>query len=427
MKSGFALLVLTLLTMLDRPSTAAEPGKPNIIFILADDVGLGNISCYGGAFRTPQIDALAAGGLRFQYCYANPLCGPSRATCLTGRYVFRTRMLTNQSARSFERSEVMIPTVLKQAGYVTAQVGKWSQLPLRPGDWGFDEYLCFQGSGKYWSSQVRTYLQSGTEIPLGNRYLPNVMHEFLVDFITRHKDQPFYVHYALSEMHARILRTPDSLAGSRDYYVDNNAYMDKLVGELVSTLEKLHLREKTLIVFTGDNGTAPQGAAAATVNGRAISGRKGTMLEGGSRVPLIVNWPGVAPAGRVLTDLTDFSDFMPTFAELAGAPLPDVPIDGRSFAPRIKGQPGSPREWVYVQLGDRRYVRSARWKLTGNGDLFDLRNAPFEEIAVPTNSVDPAAKAGREQLQSVLQELKSQGTSSDASPPKKKKRNRPNP
>lgn len=399
--------------------------KPNIIFILSDDVGLGNISCYGGKFETPNIDKLAKEGTRFEYCYANPLCGPSRASCLTGRYIFRTGMLTNQSGAAMDpKKETMVPSVLKPAGYVTAQVGKWAQLPLQPGDWGFDEYLRFQGSGKYWSDQSPIYTLNGKEKPLGDRYLPDVMHEFVVDFMTRHKDQLFYIHYAMSHMHGKILRTPDGAPDSKDLYADNNAYMDKLVGQLVAALDKLGLREKTLIVFVGDNGTARQGMPDATVDGRALSGMKGTMLEGGSRVPLIVNWPGTAPAGKVSKDLTDFTDFLPTFAELAGAKLPDAKIDGRSFAPQIKGQPGTPREWVYVQLGAKRYACDTRWKLTGDGGLFDLKNAPFEEIAVPSDSVDPEAKAAREKLQTVLDELKSQDTNPAPVPEKKRKKNK---
>ncbi|HEY6166672.1 MAG TPA: sulfatase-like hydrolase/transferase [Verrucomicrobiae bacterium] len=417
MKSSIRFLIALLGVLCGQLGAASA--KPNIIFILSDDVGIGNISCYSGAFKTPNIDALAKGGTRFEYCYANPVCGPSRATCLSGRYVFRTGMLTNGYTDRMHKEEILLPKVMKPAGYVTAHVGKWAQLPFQPVNWGFDEYLRFEGSGKYWSSQVKTYMQNNQAKELGDRYLPDVMHKFLVDFMTRHKDQPFYVHYAMSHMHARIMRTPDSAPGSKDFYADNNAYMDKLVGKLVAALDKLGLREKTLLVFVGDNGTGEPGAAAATVDGRAISGQKGTMLEGGSRVPLIVNWPGTTPAGKVLKDLTDFTDFLPTFAELAGAKLPDVKIDGHSFAAQIKGQPGTPREWVYVQLAGDRYIRDGRWKFTGDGKFFDLKEAPFKELAVAADTTDPEAKAGRAKLQALLGDLKSQDTT-DA-PPRKKK------
>ena len=169
------------------------------------------------------------------------------------------------------------------------------------------------------------------------------MHEYLVDFMTRHKDQPFFLYYSMIHMHETLVQTPDGK--NQGLYQDNNAYMDKLVGKLMAELDRLRLREKTLVLFTGDNGTAIFGAEAATVNGRSISGHKANMLEGGSRVPLIANWPGMTPKGKVNHDLIDFSDFFATFAELGGAPLPEgVKLDSHSFAAQIKGQRGTPRD-----------------------------------------------------------------------------------
>jgi arylsulfatase A len=381
--------------------------RPNIIFILSDDVGLGNVGCCGGPFKTPNLDSLAAAGTRFEYCYATPLCGPSRCQFLTGRYPFRTGLINNhsQNAVSPDR-EVMIPTVLKKAGYVTASVGKWGQISLGPGEWGFDEYLVFPGSGRYWRQQTTYYTVNGVRKNLkAGVYLPDVMHQFAVDFITRHKDQPFFLYYPMSHIHAPIVRTPDSQPGADQdqLYADNIEYMDKLVGQLMAELDRLGLREKTVVMFSGDNGTARPGVQASTVDGQAISGMKGTMLEGGSRVPLLVNWPGVTPAGVVNHDLIDFSDFFPTFADLAGAPLPDgVTIDGHSFAAQVRGEEGSPREWVYVELNGKSYARDARFKLTAEGAMFDLSDAPFQEIPVDPNTTDPAAIAARQSLQQVL-------------------------
>jgi arylsulfatase A len=250
------------------------------------------------------------------------------------------------------------------------------------------------------------------------------MHDFLVDFMTRHKDQPFYVHYAMSHMHGKIMRTPDSAPGSTDYYADSNAYMDKLVGKLVAELDRLKLREKTVIIFTGDNGTAQGEADRATVGGRRIFGQKATMLEGGSRVPLIASWPGTTPVGKVCQDLTDFSDFFPTFAQLAGAELPKgVTIDGRSFAPQLKGEPGNPREWIYVELNGKRYLRTARWKLTGDGELFDMKEAPFNEIPVPAETTDAEAVAARKHLQEILTGLVG-ATAAQGEPGQEKQRRR---
>jgi arylsulfatase A len=157
------LLLSSLLCVLAGPLRAEDAApKPNIIFILSDDVGLGNVGCCGGPFKTPCLDALAAAGTRFESCYATPLCGPSRCQFLTGRYHFRTGLINNQSQNAVSPDrEVMIPTVLKKAGYVTASVGKWGQICLGPGEWGFDEYLVFPGSGRYWRQQTKFYTVNG--------------------------------------------------------------------------------------------------------------------------------------------------------------------------------------------------------------------------------------------------------------------------
>ena len=386
-------------------ATAETPGRrrPNIIMILADDVGLGDVGCYGGEFKTPHLDALAAGGTRFEYSYAAPLCGPSRCQLLTGRYPFRTGLNSNGRSNVIHPGrEIMIPTVMKKAGYATASVGKWGQLALGPGEWGFDEYLVFPGNGRYWREQTKEYTVNGkvTELTDG-QYLPDLMHQFLAEFLTKHKDDPFFVYYPLSHIHTPYVRTPDSQpnASPKQLYVDNITYMDKLVGQLIAELERLKLRDNTLVIFAGDNGSR----GSSTINGRPIHGSKDTILEGGSRVPLIVNWPGTTPAGSVNHDLTDFSDFFATFSELGGAPLPaGVTLDSHSFAPQIKGQKGTPREWVYVELNGDNYVRNARFKLTNNRALFDLKDAPFAEIPIPADTPDAAAQTARKQLQKVL-------------------------
>ena len=389
-----------------RANQAGDQGKPNIIFILSDDVGITDVHCCGGDhFKTPNIDALAQGGTRFEYCYATPLCGPSRCQCLTGRYPFRTGLNNNNSDNAIDpKREIMIPTVLKRAGYITASAGKWGQMALGPAEWGFDEYLGVKRSGIYWRPQVTTYEHNGKqeELPKG-KYLPDIMHNFVVDFIQRNKARPFFVYYPMIHVHEQICRTPDSAPDSKDFYSDMVRYMDKLVGQLVTALERLNLREKTLIIFTGDNGTAKWSADRATIGGRHILGMKGQMNEGGSRVPLVVNWPGATPTGTVNHDLTDFSDFFPTLAEIAGAPLPEgVKLDGQSFAAQIKGEKGLPREWVYVELNGHSYARDARYKLTNHGELFDLSDIPFREILIPSDTTDPAAVTAREQLQEIL-------------------------
>jgi hypothetical protein len=169
--------------------------------------------------------------------------------------------------------------------------------------------------------------------------------------------------------------------------------MDKLIVKLVAELDRLKLREKTLVVFVGDNGSVNGGR----VDGKKVNGGKGTMKEGGSRVPCVISWKGTTPASVVSKDLIDFSDFYPTLAEVAGARLPaGVTIDGRSFAAKLRGQEGKQRDWVYVELGQQQYVRDARWKLTGDGILSDMQEAPFGELAVEAGTEDSQAAAARE-------------------------------
>jgi len=402
-------------------ASAVDPQKPNIIFILADDLGLDGLSCYGGEhIKTPNLDALAAGGLRFSSCYAMPLCGPSRCTLMTGRYVFRTGGRSNQSAgRPSPKDEMCIAKVLKQAGYTTCQVGKWRQMGATPADWGFDEYVTDPTAGGwYWQ---KSYFKNGKEVRLDKEiYYEDMIFDYAVDFIKRHKDKPFFLYYPTHLIHGPILRTPDSKPGTKDYYNDNLAYMDKQVGRLMAELDRLNLCENTLVIFAGDNGTARFGADTSTLNGRKINGQKGTLLEGGSRVPLIANWPGVVPKGKFNNDLIDFTDMFATFAELGGAKLPEgVKIDGHSFAAQLKGQPGTPREWAFVQLGGRWYARDARWKLTESGALFDLKDAPFVEAPVAADTKDAEAIAGRKHLQAVLDELKPTGDANDVGKPRR--------
>jgi arylsulfatase A len=396
-------------------AAAPTPAKPNIIFILADDYGIGEVGCYGSDnYKTPNIDALARGGTRYTHGYTISLCGPSRAQILTGRYGFRTGG-SNQDAvgEISPAKETLIPSVLKPAGYVTTMIGKWSQFSRQPSDFGFDDYLRYAGSGAYWNTQerVKTYVVNGETRPLRDKeYMPDLMHRHLIDFITKHRDRPFYVHYSLSHTHSDILPTPDSAPDSKDHYTDNVVYMDKLVGKLMAELDRLKLREKTLVIFFGDNGTTGGRSDRATIGGRRLAGAKGSMLDGGGRVPMIVSWPGVNPAGRVSADLVDSSDFLPTFAALAGAKLPEnTVIDGRSFAAQLRGEKGEPRPWVFHQLARNWYVREAGWKLNQAGELFDMSDAPFAEKLVAAGTKDVAAVAARKRLQAALDQLNPAG------------------
>src|SRR5262245_27048634 len=418
---GGLMCALALMGLFSKPAIAAD--KPNILFIFGDDCGIDSFGCYGGDHAktfTPNIDALAKSGTRYERGYATPLCGPSRCVIMTGRYGFRTGGLTNQTAGNASfKDEPSLAKILKSAGYATGMAGKSRQMSDSPGDWGFDEYITDPtAAGWRWK---QSYTKNGKEITTDKDvYCPDVNTAFAIDFIRRHKDQPFYFYLPSHLIHGPILNTPDSKPGveARQLYDDNISYLDKTVATLLAELDKLGLREKTLILFTTDNGTAQVGyqpqhdpnKTTGKIGGRAVNGLKGQLLEGGSRVPLIANWKGTTPAGKVLTDLIDFSNLLPTFAEAAGAALPaNVKFDGRSFLPQIRGEKGNPRESIFVQLGAGWYARDDGWKMNEKGELFSMKNSPFVEEPVSADSKDPAAQAARKRLAAVLADLNPAG------------------
>jgi arylsulfatase A-like enzyme len=417
----FFLTIITFSTVQVSSQTKSkiDDDRPNIIYILADDLGFGNVSCYGADnFSTPNIDRLAKEGIRFTHCYTAPLCGPSRALILTGRYAFRTGATSQSGANQVKPTdEVMIPTLLKSAGYVTSAIGKWSQLPLNPSDFGFDDYFRFRGSGVYWNNKKNKepYVVNGKKKVLkDDEYMPDLMHDHLVKFIAANKNRPFYIHYAMSHIHGKIQPTPDSKLGGKDYYADNIIYMDKLVGDLTRVLDSLKLRKNTLIIFMGDNGTAQNFASRSTVNGKTLSGEKGTLKEGGSLVPMIANWPEEIKHGKVSEVLIDASDILPTFTELAHAAIPDtLKIDGQSFAFQLTGKKGKQRDWVFMELGNKWWVRDDKWKLTNTLELYDMRNGPFVEKLVTDYKSDNEAMAAYNRLKNIMDQLNPAGGKMD--------------
>jgi len=399
-----SLLVFTLVVL---PLQAAE--KPNVIFILADDLGIGNVGCYGSdRYKTPHIDKLAAEGTRFTHCFTAALCGPSRALIMSGRYAFRNGATNQDACTDLDAKEIVLPRLFKAAGYATACVGKWGQLPGEPGDHGFDDWMRFNGSGVYRNvegGKAERYSINGDDKKLADgEYMPDMCHDRVVKFVRQHRDEPFFVYYPMSHVHGELLPTPDSAPGSNDLMADNIAYMDKLVGRLIAELDALKLREKTLVIFMGDNGTGKGMADRATIGGKVLSGMKGTMLECGGLVPMIACWPGKTPAGRVSADLIDSTDFVVTCAALTGAKLrSDMVFDGQSIAPQLLGQPAKPREWVFNQLARMWYVRDAHLKLNEKGELYDMSGAPFTETLVE------GPHEARTRLEAVLAKLNPAG------------------
>ncbi len=408
-------LFLVAFVALAAPSFAADATTPNIIFILADDLGIGNVGCYGSDnYKTPNIDKLAAGGIRFTNAYTAALCGPSRAMIMSGRYAFRNGSTNQDACMRMNPEELVLPKMFKSADYATAMIGKYGQLPGEPDEVGFDESLRFNGSGVYWNKKAgkpEPYRVNGKDRELGDKeYMPDLMHDQAIGFLRKNQSKPFFLYYSMVHVHGDIQPTPDSVPDSKDLFGDNVLYMDKLVGKLVAELETLKLRDNTLIVFMGDNGTGKGQNPLSTIGGRNLSGVKGSMLECGGLVPFIANWPGKTPVGKVSADLVDSTDLLATFTELSGGKLSENTIfDGHSFAPQLRGEAAKPRDWVFNQLARMWYVRDAQWKLNERGELFAMTGAPFTETLIPADSEDTAAESARTRLTAVLTELNPAG------------------
>ncbi|MGH2898710.1 MAG: sulfatase-like hydrolase/transferase, partial [Solirubrobacteraceae bacterium] len=237
-------------------------------------------------------------------------------------------------------------------------------------------------------------------------YGPDVHTEFLIDFMTTHREEPFLAFWPATLPHfskpAEETSEQDALAS----YAEMVEELDFQVRRLVDSLDHLGLAEDTLVLFSADNGTP--GGVVSKLGDREIAGGKSLLTDAGTHVPLLARWPGVVPAGSVCPALIDLSDFLPTLAELAHAPLPEgVVLDGRSFAPLLRGEPGPERTWVHGAWAGRAYLRGMRWKLYASGELYDLDADPDENAPLLATDDSPEAAAARAQLAAALTELMS--------------------
>jgi arylsulfatase A-like enzyme len=397
---------------------------------VAEDLGPECLGCYGGtSYNTANLDALAASGTRFRYCFATPLGPPSRAELLTGRYGFRTGW-TSALGRSQENDQFLDPAkettigaVLRRSGYATAVAGAWQLCqfeahPDHPRQCGFEQFCCWswtikaEKTSRYWNPSV--WQDGRLRTDLRGQFGEDVFCQSLIDFIRRNRSRPFFVYYPTVLVHEPFIVPPDIKAGpaDRESRKENKethrfsgmvAYLDRLVGRLVTTVEELGLREETVIVFTSDCGTDRR--ITSLQNGVNVRGDKGMMSDRATRVPLLASWKGTTPAGRVCDDLIDFSDFLPTLAELSAAETPrHVTFDGLSFAPQLRGQQGKVRPWVFSGLKDAWLVRDHRWELLDDGRFFDLLNDPLAKHNLPKGS-GPDADAARARLEAVFDSL----------------------
>ncbi len=401
-------------------SFAATPERPNIVLIMADDLSHRSLGAYGAVnFETPHLDRLAAGGMRFEHCYSLPLCTPSRIALMTGQHNGRNHVDTMY----LEKSQRSFGDAAKEAGYATCLVGKWKLMgkgkASLPDGFSFDEYCVTEGrranGARYKNPEI---LRNGKLMKYsGGEYGPDVVRDHALDFIERHKARPFLLYYPMVLVHSPYGPVPGSPGyAAADAETDEKANypamirrMDDNVGSIVAKLDALGLRERTLIFFTGDNGSK-KAVEMKLKDGSTYPGGKGSTSDRGVHVPLIVKQPGRVPAG-VSDALVDFTDFLPTVAEIVGQPLAkEFPCDGRSFLPPClgKAQP-QPREWIYQWFANNPKVDKVvetvfdrDFRLYGDGRFFKWSSDLDETKPLNPATLTGDDKAAHAKLQAGL-------------------------
>lgn len=440
----FAGLLVSLFLGGGTAAAAGNGKKPNILFILLDNVGKDWFRCYGSQENeTPTIDGLARTGLKFRNFYTTPVCSTTRVMLLTGRYPFRTGWHTHHDPAIYgggffdwER-EASVARVMKDAGYDTCISGKWQINDLFDpaqkdaiAKHGFDDYCLFPEGKKghpahkkrYWDPYV---IKNGKHLDTKGQYGPDIFTDYLVEYMTAPRDKPFFAYYSTIMTHIPVGETPANKGqelSPREQFADMLNYADHLIGRLVKALDDSGQRDNTLIFITADNGT-DSGAFHGYENmGGRFQGREAEvgstmqpndngyypMTEWGINMPFIVNCPALVPGGRESDDLLDAADVLPTIAALGGAALPaDVVYDGWSFSPQLYGKsPEKPwRPWCFTQYHDIRVIRDQRFKLYSNGPFYDLSSDPREKHNL-ANAMevfgDQGTQAGYARLRAAL-------------------------
>ncbi len=412
--------------------------KPNILFILADDLGREGIASYGGdLFDTPNIDRLGREGLMFTQAFSNPYCTPTRSEILTGRYPFATNTLL--PIYDYERHkdmqlDVSHPTFAKQlqkVGYKTAIAGKWQLTFLAKNDivhdFGFDTYMLWQiltdeneRTTRFHNPHFR---KDGRIIAdeIKDRYGPDVMVDFLIDFMKKNheEEKPFMTYYTSLLPHYPWVPNPDSedqtvptgsgiYKGIPKFYPGMVERLDFNVGRLLDSLEELGIAENTIVIFVADNGTDQN--LYSSINGQTLLGGKGTSTDRATQVPLLIRWPDKIQPGSKNEDLLEVADFFPTLCEFAGAPLPEEFIHGQSFAAQIFGKniDVEPRAWVHIEKADERYLRTKNWIVTDKGVYKKIQPYPVDAQSVDPKILDRSTRERLQGLEDKLAELKNE-------------------
>lgn len=417
--------VLMLLLVCGVPAASAlAASRPNVVLVLIDDMGYECVGANGStSYRTPHLDQLASLGMRFENCHVQPLCTPTRAQLMTGLYNVRNYTRFGH----LDPAQTTFAHLLKAAGYATCIAGKWQlgrDLAL-PGHFGFDSYCLWQ-----LNRRPPRYANPGLEIDgkqvdySHGEYGPDIVNQYALDFIARQtKARPFFLYYPMMLTHAPFQPTPDSpdwdpkAVGEQvnhkpKHFADMVAYSDKLIGTVVASLEAHGLRDNTLLIVLGDNGTKL--GVRSRMGDRAVIGGKGTSTHAGTHVPLIVNWPGVIGPGRVSRDLVDSTDFLPTICEATGIAVPaTLELDGQSFLPQLRGEQGTPRRWIYSwyardggAVAKTEFAMNQQFKLYRGGEFFDLSHDLDESRPLDAAAISGEAAAAHKLLLAALDQFR---------------------
>lgn len=409
---------------------AQSPGKPNIILILADDLGYADIGVHGSKdIPTPHIDSLARNGVRFSNAYVScPVCSPTRAGLMTGRYQQRFGHWFNPGPPREESEQTGLPldettmaNLLKDAGYATGLVGKWhlGHSPDRhPMKRGFDEFFGFLGGAHdYFKAQDATPngVLRGTEPVDEKEYLTEAFARESVDFIERHKTEPFFLYLAFNAVHAPMQvpqkyleRFSQITNPKRRIHAAMVSAMDDGIGRVLSTLKDNNILENTLVLFLSDNGGPTEANGS---DNTPLSGGKGTVMEGGIRVPLLMQWPAKFPAGKVLDKPVISLDILPTAVSAAGGTIPEgISLDGKDLGPHVlgkeEGEPHAALFWAYRD--EQKVIRSGKWKLVVSKEssrLYDLEKDIAEKTDLAAENPEQVERL-RKTLDAWASELK---------------------
>jgi arylsulfatase A len=425
MKSKRISLVAIIVLMIQLTVFSQIHEKPNIIVIMADDLGAEGLACYGSTiYTTPNLDQMAEEGLQFNNAYTTPLCTPTRVMLMSGTYPHRNGFKALIGQGPGVRMPENIPTFghyLRNAGYKTAIAGKWQlgkfdEHPDQPVEHGFNEYCMWtwfhhgiKGS-RYYSPHIYSYsnFYEGKDDEFG----PDFYSNFVLDFIDRNKDDPFFIYYPMALVHSPFITPPslneiasknftDDLTEPTKAFGQMITYMDDIVGKILTRLKAHGIDDNTLVVFTGDNGTHRN--ISSKLPGLEIQGGKGTMTEAGCRVPLIVRWPGtIAP--NESEDFFCLVDVLPTLASITGIEL-TAEVDGMDLSHYFFQKEGQDREYIFMSFKNYFFVRDKRFRLDEEGNLYDIPvrsdNERYSEKIIKNSEYQPE----RARLQSLLDEF----------------------